>query len=113
MSANEHKASRPYGLIAVVDLFNRILPTILLMLIGWAGHELKVQGEGFRSIKDWKEGIPSHMRVEADKLKLEVMRDVASTLGSSLSRLSESQARIEERIKNIDDRIGAMQRGGQ
>ena len=96
---------RPYGIRPVLDIVNKLIVPVLLMLIGWAFHELKVLGEAARETKQWRESIPKHMQVESDKLKLEILREVSITLGSSLGKVQEGQARIEERIKSIDEKL--------
>lgn len=94
-------SERQYGLLATVS---KLTPYLLTLIIGfevWQTKEINRINSNQLAIIQWKSEIPSHMRTEVEKLRLEIMQAVQGSVGAQLVQIQMSQIRMEMAIEEL------------
>lgn len=102
-------SERPYGLLALIGKISNIAVPMLIAFGVWQVKEMRELENDVTRLKEWKTAIPDRMRVETDKLRLEIQASVASTFGTTLLDIQKGQARLEVAIDELKRRLSVSQ----
>ncbi len=64
----------------------------------WQEKEIRRISDEQVQVSQWRSDIPSHMKLEAERLRLEILATVTGTVGAQLSAIQQSIVRVETRL---------------
>lgn len=73
------------------------VPFILAFEV-WQEKEIRRISDEQVQVSQWRSDIPSHMKLETERLRLEILATVTGTVGAQLSAIQQSIVRVETRL---------------
>lgn len=73
------------------------IPFILAFEV-WQEKEIRRISDEQRTFMQWKSDVPQHMKLETERLRLEILATVTGTVGAQLAAIQQSIVRVETRL---------------
>ena len=103
---------RPYGIWPIIDMILKLALPIICSVVGYLFSivdslrgDIRVISERQQKVIQWKDEIPQRMQVETEKLKLQILAEVAGTLGAALSTVREGQVEIKMELRHLSTKL--------
>jgi len=98
-------SERPYGLLGFLGRLSNLAIPLLVAFEVWQTKQITDIRDTNTRLVEWKSAIPERMRVETEKLRLEIISTVASTIGVTLTEIQKGQVRLEVAIEEVKRRM--------
>ncbi len=97
----------PSGLWYFIGRATNYAVPFLIAFEVWQSKEIAALRETDVKIQEWRNGIGDRMKIETEKLRLEILSSVAATVGVNLVEIQKSQIRLEISMEELKRRLDA------
>lgn len=103
----EKSESEPGGLWYFLGRATNYAVPLLVAFEVWQSKQIDGLREANTKTQEWRSTIPDRMKIETEKLRLEILATISGTVGVTLVDIQKSQIRMELSLDELKRRFEA------